>query len=748
MASQDRRGVIGREDAFVSAEPAFVELQVAPFRRGFLVRRGDREQLLSALFGAATIWGGTRCPVLPVESDGTVGADWLQVAAAIDPAALVDFTSSGSGASAWSDAGTSRWPVVPAQPLEDRAFWNPHPIAAIDPEELGNLSLFLPKGRSLLDAASAGCVELPDDVAWWRQVTYGVLEVDSPRQLASAQLGGHTVLSAAMLNDDDSNAGLVWVSMMLLWLTSDPDDPDEIVRWWNTRALRPRIWRQGVSILSTPEAVLDERFADDLRSTAQHHVFTRPDLVVASHNIPEDRLHDIAARLGFEHDQTGLVREGLPMDGPPDPDRKLTYMIRNDLLGWWGADRTSGASSVAAISVQRPSTRIREPSPMAWNPGLYGTGHVSLRVSGQPITGPQLPSVARRYHKHARWHRGRLEMPQTIAPIYDFEIQIPDADEILKAACSARNVTYTPSDKARHIHGVWALARDPEMFRRPAIIDVIKILTPESSRDLIRHLKNSPNLTGPEKQELKTLAAANRVTMRTLGGIASHSLADARSRKEVAAALQELVTASMVVHGLRADCPVCALQHLFRLDEAHPVPHCPGCGAEAAYNVDDNTGEPVLYYRLNTLVQVLSHNGGLAPLAATALLASEGANLVPGAQIFRDRTEAGEVDLLGWQGETLFAGEAKMSANQIAASDHDKDVSKSVLVGADTHFAVCLELIPAEAQDALQSACDRAGINLVVLDSSKLFIAEQSFSRFSAQDTADHTGRCCNSGWV
>jgi hypothetical protein len=725
VASQDGRGVVGRAGAFVPVEPAFVELQVAPFRRGFLVRRRDRTQLLSALFGAATIWGGTRCPILPVEADGTVGADWLRVAAAIDPAALVDFTSSGSGDSAWSGAGASRWPVIPARPLQDRAFWNPHPIAAIDPEELRNLSLFLPMGRSLLDAASAGCVELADDVAWWRQVTYGVLEVDGQRQLASAQLGGHTVLSAAMLNDDDSSAGVVWVSMMLLWLTSDPDDPDEIVRWWNTRALRPRIWRRGVSILSTPEAVLDERFADDLRSTAQHHVFTRPELVVASYNIPEDRLHDIAARLGFEHDPTGAVREGLPIDAPPDPDRKLTYMIRKDLLDWWGADRTSGASSVAAISVQRPTTRIREPSPLAWNPGLYGTGRVSLRISGQPITGPQLPAVARRYHERARWHRGRLEMPQTIAPIYDFEIQIPDADEILKAACSARNVTYTLSDKARHVHGVWALARDPEMFRRPAIIDVIKVLTPESSRDLIRHLKTSPNLTELEKEELKTLAAANRVTMRTLRGIASHPLAAARSRPEVAAALQELVTTSMVVRGLRADCPVCSLQHLYRLDEAHPVPDCPGCGAEAAYDVDDNTGEPALYYRVNTLVQILSHNGGLAPLAATALLASEGANVVPGAQISREGTEAGELDLLGWRDETLFAGEAKMSANQMAAADHDKDVSKSALVGADEHLAVCLEPIPAETRDALQSACARAGINLVVLDSSELLLAQQ-----------------------
>src|SRR6202035_3448579 len=99
--------------------------------------------------------------------------------------------------------------------------------------------------------------------------------------------------------------------------------------------------------------------------------------------------------------------------------------------------------------------------------------------------------------------------------------------------------------------------------------------------------------------------------------------------------------------------------HLYALDQAQPVPRCPGCGADAAYAIDDGTGEPALYYRINTLVQTLSLNGGLAPLAATALLASEGSYVVPGAQILLNGTDTGEVDLLGWRGETLFAGEAK-----------------------------------------------------------------------------------------
>lgn len=721
MTSHVRGEVIGQPVPVVTAEPAFVELQVAPFRRAFLVRRGDKRQLLEALFGAAAIWGGTRCPVLPVEPDGQVREEWMRVAEAVDPAELIDFTVTNGGESAWVGARESRWPVTPARPLGDRSQWSPHPIAAIQPEELKNLTLYLPGERTLFDAASAGCVGPPYEDDWWRQVTRDVREADSPQELASAQLGDRTVLSAAMLHDDDKDAVMVWNNMVLLWVTSDPDDPDEITRWWNTRALRPRLRLSAISILITPDVAGDRSFAEELQQVSRRRVFTRPDLVVTSGSVPDERLHDIASRLGFEHDPGGEVRQPLLPLGPPDLDRQLTYMISHDLLDWWGGARTSGAVSVAAISVQRPTTRIRETSPLRWNPAVLSAGRVSLRVSGPPFKGPRLAPVARLYHKRARWHRGRVEMPETIAPVFDFEIRIPGPAEILKAACSARNVTYTLSDKARHVQGVWALARDPAMFRRPVIIDVIRVLTPESSRDLINRLNRRPDLTEPEKHELRTLAAANRVTMRTLKDIAS--LLDPSLRSAVAAALQELVTTGMVVRGLRADCQVCLVQHLYGLDEARPVPACPGCGADAVYAVDSGTGEPALYYRINTLVQTLSLNGGLAPLAATALLASENAYVVPGAQISRGGNDAGEVDLLGWQGETLFVGEAKMSATQFAASDHDKDVSKSVLVGADKHLAVCLDEIPPETRAAIQSACDRAHISLDVLDTARLLTA-------------------------
>jgi hypothetical protein len=73
----------------------------------------------------------------------------------------------------------------------------------------------------------------------------------------------------------------------------------------------------------------------------------------------------------------------------------------------------------------------------------------------------------------------------------------------------------------------------------------------------------------------------------------------------------------------------------------------------------------------------------------------------------------------------MFAGEVQMSARQLAASDHDKDIAKSVRVGAGDQIAVCLEAASEKTRGALGSAFRRAGIDLVVLDSSELLTAIQ-----------------------
>jgi hypothetical protein len=714
-------GVIGSAAEVAAAEPGFMEWQVAPYRRGFVFRSGDAGQLRAALLGAATIWGGMRCPILPVDSDGVIAPGWLQLAQAIGPDVIVDFTRESPGyLSAWRDAGTSQWPVIPAQPLTDGRFWGVHPIAAFAPEELADRSLFLPKGTTLLDLASVGRVDLPEEVSWWRDVTYGVTETDNGTELARAQLGGHTVLEATVWRDSDSSRNALMETAALLWLMSDPDDEEEILSCWNTRALRPRGFIRPISIISTPEAVQASDFADDLRAAVSRSVLSRPDLVVASAKLPIETLAEIAESLGFEPRPDQQISE-TTLGRQPDPDRKLHYLTARDMRPLWGGERTGGISSVIPVALQRPVTRVRDHSPLKWNPALVGAQYLALRMSADAITGPQVNPVARLYHPNASWHHGRLQLITAALPVYDMQLNLPRPDEILVAACSANEVSYEPSDKARHVRGTWALAPHPSMFRRAAILDVIRALTPDSSRELIKVLKERSDLSEDDRQEIKTIAAANRAVLRRLNDICSLQPCQRHPRSAVAGAVRDLVTSGMVLCGLQSDCDVCSVRHLHQMHEATPVPVCPGCGKQGTYTLDPVSGEPALLYRLNTLVQTLALNGGLAPLAATALLIGEGAYVVPGADLKHKGAPAGEVDLLGWRKGTLFAGEAKMSASLMAAADHKADVAKTALTGASEHVAVCYEPITKETRQAIQETCNAAALTMRIVDQPQLF---------------------------
>jgi hypothetical protein len=47
-----------------------VQQTLSPRRRAWFVDQGSVEQLRRALQGAASIWGGMRCPILPVDAEG------------------------------------------------------------------------------------------------------------------------------------------------------------------------------------------------------------------------------------------------------------------------------------------------------------------------------------------------------------------------------------------------------------------------------------------------------------------------------------------------------------------------------------------------------------------------------------------------------------------------------------------------------------------------------------------------------
>lgn len=725
MASDDAHGLgIGPKNGKAAASeyigPGFVGVQVAPKRRAFLVSDGDTDQLRAALLGAATIWGGMRCPILPLESDGVVRPLWLQIAGLMQVVEVVDFTNGSDQRRRWQDSGNSRWPVVSARPLEDGHFWHAHPLVAFPTEELSSKMLYLPNDRSLLALASIGDIALDDERRWWE--SFGTdFRLDTPEQeWIRAQVEQRGVLHATAHQDTESvTVGAFMTSIGLIWLTENRDDFKETVWFWNHRALRPNQYSPAVSVYASPNGVVNAEIRQLLVERIRQTAMTRPDVSIVSLSVAEKEMVELASLLGLRSFEATKISETI-VGGGPDLTRDLTFQVNLNVAQFWAVDRAIGPQREVPVALQRPVSQLRAPTPLQWNSQLTGHGHVVFRVNAPEITGPRRKAVAELYLPNATWENGRVQVVTLPDREFNFALGMPDAATILKAACQERGMKFTLNDKGQQIRGILSVGIDPTVFRNADALGVILALTPEADRDLNRSLTAllaAGRITDPQLERVLQASFANKLAIRTINDIRSSAPCSrlAITVQRVAKVLSELVASSLVLRGLRVDCDVCSLRDFHEIQNTRPVARCVGCGSAAEY-AGGVRGEPELFYRLNTLLQRVSLNGGLAVLAATALLLEEGGYIVPGADLTHNDVPVGDIDVLGWKADTLFAGEAKMTAGGFANQDHMRDIAKSVALGADIHLSVCLEELSQATCQAMQSAAEAQNMSLRILD--------------------------------
>jgi hypothetical protein len=380
--------------------------------------------------------------------------------------------------------------------------------------------------------------------------------------------------------------------------------------------------------------------------------------------------------------------------------------------------RHAGAVGDVVAAFYRPTTTVTVASPLDFAPRFTASGPVEMRLRSPVFDAPQRPGVAALYHREAAWSGEALLFSYRLAPQYEFDLQIPGSEQILAAAVE---VPYRPSDKARQLRAV--LARETsdqlQLYRRPTVLAVIEALVPNDSRQLGRVLSRVPE---PDRDYVRAAAAAMRERIRTLDDLATDlgPLATAADAEAVADALNSLVDRGHVHRGFRADCSLCDIRELRQLHDAGPLPVCRACGATATYALGGRA-EPGLFYRLSPVMRIISANGGLPVLAAAAVLLSEGSHLQPGAEANIDGVDF-EVDILGWQGKQLFAGEIKRSA--AGFRDVEGDVSNSARLGADVHVAATLDPVDASLRERLESACAVHDISLRVMGGPDLLIAD------------------------
>ena len=692
-----------------------VTARVRPQRLAFAVADGDVAALKRAFSAAATLWGGIRSPILVVEVAGCAVSLWSeQIADCIGFDAVVDLRSDPSAPLQFSD-GARTIPIEPIRPLDEGQYWSAHALAAIPPSEVPGLRAFAGRPESLIESAGAGCIATPGELALW---TEGVGEFKSgctALELVAAQASGQSLLEVAAHQDVDwQAAGVILESILFIAVAADDEDFVTALVFWNYRALRPRMWADGKSVLLSFSDAHTEGLSAVLADAAALAA-TTPRIVLLSDSVGESDLWQLVDLWGFERHESGEISERIAaiglMDGP------INVGIFDPRDQWFGP-RTSGSQTQREVAWSRPSTSISVPSPVRWSPSHWWSGTVCLTVEGDQFDVPRTGATARLFHSNSTWDPGGLRLVTNPLGRYDIWVNLPESGEILAAGLDERGLTFRPNDKATQIHGLLAATRDRSLFRRASVISTIQALTGTSSRDLKRQLGAlAEGGTATRDETAQMMAAIAPSVGLRFSAVAGR--ATGATNEETSEALDNLVREGLVERGFQTKCDVCGLKLFAELQRAASTPHCAGCGSRASLMVE-RFAEPVLHYRLGSLLQRLSLNGGLAPLAAACLLLDDNSYVVPGADLNADGEFRGEVDLIGWKSQTVFVGEAKMSAAGFDNYDFAADLERARDIGANQYILVCLQELGEELVAGVRHHANEAGAELRVLDSTAL----------------------------
>lgn len=327
-------------------------------------------------------------------------------------------------------------------------------------------------------------------------------------------------------------------------------------------------------------------------------------------------------------------------------------------------ERHTGTSRDALAVACPPRWQARIESPIHWRYPEAHQGLVSARITSPVITGPNSDTVAALCHRDSRWLAGGIRIFARATPTYRLDLGMPHPAEVLSAALAARGRAFTTSDKGREIDGILTACGDLSLFRSPAFHAVTAALTPQPSpriekalKELAERITQDPEMS-TAADELRDVTSRARAKPPGLNTLASHPAVRSQNlgRADVSAVLTEMLAHGLVTWGYERNCDLCGLTGLEPLSSATPVPRCPGCGRDASYTRLDH--EPELHYALSGLLQRVSRNSGLTPLAAAAALRQQGYYVVPGATI-TGGTCTPDTDLLAWNGYHLLAGEAK-----------------------------------------------------------------------------------------
>ena len=707
-------------DTDASVKQTSVHLTVSPVLYGIALRPDNSEHLRAAIHLACKWWGGMRFPWLTVEADGTVSASAETMCDELDVVGIIDLTrADDSTPPAAGLVSLNRNIIIgntePPLAMPIRA------VAAPDP----NSPLIRAADDTDGDFDPVAMINLghidDSECAAWEESGQGVATGANDSWLRS-QPAQRTAVGITTTADDNfviSSAFLT--SAALIWVLPDnfvlSDVGKDLCAFWNYRALRLR-HRETVTLLTHLSSLdnpdVQRRLVEAISTTAA----TTPMCVFNGLAVGDEQLRTAAEALGFDVlDKDTTVTDRHFMKNKPI---ELTAVVNYNLASLWIGDRFTGASKDALAVAHSPSWQTRIDSPINWRYPYALQGLVSVRISSPEISGPRADAVAELFRSNSRWKADGIRVFDRATSVYRLTVGSPHPSEVLAAALADGKAKFVTSDKGREIEGVLATSQNLDLFRLPAFHALTNVLTPHPSPRVQHALegltdkiaKSSETVAlADELRNVVALAKPRRYTLEELVNYPSIRMAGI-GRDAVSTVLTEMVAYGLARWGFECRCTLCGLEELTPLTAAKPVPQCTGCGREAAYTTRND--EPALYYSLTSLLERVSRNAGLTPLAAAAALRKSGYYLVAGADIFLGDNKS-ETDLLGWHNDRLLTGEAKAAAKLFNADAVVRDIECASEIGATTYLLACPEIIDGQVIKAALESGVKHGLEILQL---------------------------------
>ena len=638
---------------------------------GFAVPQGDLAALEEVIRLCSSFWNGLGSLIIPVRSDGNLypALDRLLEVRQVDQVLIHDAVGERarqSLAARFDDIG-SLW--------MDRHEIHPYFLSLNDRDEsLASVQRPLMKSRRLRRVADATWGYIPDDeVDDWRrrfEVTNEAEQQEALRGILDSQIRGNSplLLGARHMSSYEQRGGIDGYPCLFVFGKADFG---EIVHFWNLRSRLSGAYGDR-GIVGVPRELL---CADDLKpvrewvempSGATHF---KPDISLVVEPDEATAVRTALEELGFSNaGERTKYQHAFP--DPPQGREGLEYFELG--TGQLGGPMRRGAKATTLATVTDRRISLDLPSPEGVR---LPFGYLRFAIDGLPLPLPLSPVTAKGLMPHAWVSADGLTVKTHTEKRWRFDFELPDAEEALSQWASSYGYDVRPSQPglyAQALIGRLAAPTDLDPLANPVAAEILKQLTPDSTKKLVQRLKLDIETGGDsiDEQVLLELMQQQGLLLR-VGAKTLHELASICERKqtELTAALAGLVEVGMVRRGISFACPLCKFDQVVPLGDLDERIECQACRHELVAPVLSGKREHPIAYFLDGLAARLMEEDLLS-----VVLALRRARLDSGSResfiawpglLFSKADDTVDGDLLVSDGSTASIFECKMNASRL-----------------------------------------------------------------------------------